>query len=107
VTLKLKNIQDKKKEYEGKTNKYKEKKIDMRLNHKNTRIKNTFPRTIYFFKQKHYFVAFISFNVPECLCVFKNMNNFHKGSGKIKAILLFNFILICRLGSPLREELWM
>jgi len=38
---------------------------------------------------------------------FKNMINLHKSSGKIKAILLFNHFLICRLGSPLREELWM
>jgi hypothetical protein len=48
MTLKLKNIQDKKKQHEGKTNKYKEKKINMRINHKNTRVKNKFSRTTYF-----------------------------------------------------------
>jgi hypothetical protein len=48
MTLKHKNIQNKTKQYEGKANKYKEKQIAMRLNHKNTRVKNKFSRTIYF-----------------------------------------------------------
>jgi len=50
MTLKLKNIQDKTKQCECKTNKYKEKKINMRLNHKNTRVKNNFFFEKYFFK---------------------------------------------------------
>jgi len=46
MTLKLKNIQDKTKQYEGKTNK--KNKINMMLNHTNTRVKNKFSREIYF-----------------------------------------------------------
>jgi len=52
-------------------------------------------------------MTIILFNAPECLCVLKNMNNFHKSSGKINTVLLFNLILLRRLGRPLREELWM